>query len=154
MGNAIYKPEENKLVVTGTLTNFRYATSKFSGDDEHYQVSVQTSDLTPALIEAIKERYFSETKDKYLPSFIKDGENNGCAEPIFINLKSKYEFGTFVEGEGNKRYGYDDVIELGEGLAPLHSKVKLSMRLKDGAVYPLGLMITELNKQDAAEFFV
>ena len=149
---AIYKPEENKLVVTGTLTNFRYSTSKYKSD-EHYQISVKTSDLTPELIADIKERYFSDTKDKYLPSFVKDVEKNGCDEPIFINLQSKYEVGTFIEGEGNKRYSYDDVIELGEGLAPLHSEVKLSMRLKDGAVYPLAIMITTLKKQDASDYF-
>lgn len=151
--NAIYKPDDNKLVVTGTLTAFRFASSKFSGDEEHYQVSVKTSDFTPDLIKAIKDRYFSETKDKYLPSFIKDAEKDGCKDPLYINLKSKYEFGTFLEGEGNKRYTFDEVIELGDGLAPLHSEVKLSMRLKDGAVYPLALLITKLNKQDAADYF-
>ena len=149
----VYDPDNNKLVVTGMLTAFRFSTTKFDADKDFYQVSVKTDSLTNEVIDMITDRYFSDTKDKYLPKFIKDAEKNGTNEPLFINLKSLYEFGTFIEGEGNRRYSFDDVIELGEGLAPLGSEVKLSMRLKENSVYPLALMITKLEKIDAAEFF-
>lgn len=149
----IYKPEENKLVVTGILSNFRHSSTKYSGDKEYYQVSVKTESLTPEVIKMIKDRYFSDTKDKYLPSFIKEAEENGCKDPIYINLKSQYEISTFMDGEGNKRYSCDDVIELGEGLAPTGSEVKLSIRLKENSAYPLGLLITKLQKQDASDYF-
>lgn len=151
--NAIYKPEENKLVLTGKLTLYRHSFTQYSGDKEPYQVSILTEDLTPELIAALKERYFADTKDKYLPSFIKDVEERGYDEPVYINLKSDYPFGSFVDGQGNKRYDYDAVLELGEGLPPLYSDVKLSCRLKDGAIYPLALLFTKINKIDAAEFF-
>lgn len=149
----IYKPDENKLVVKGTLTAFRFSTTKYKGDTETYQVSVHTPSLTAEVIEDIKKRYFSDTKDRYLPSFIKDAEKDGTKDPLYINLQSQYEFGTFLPGEGNKRYSFDDVIELGDGLAPRGSEVTLSMRLKEGAIYPLALRIDKLNKQDAADFF-
>ena len=107
-------------------------------------------------MDQIKARYFTDTKDKYLPSFVKDfekdpegSEKNG----VYINLKSQYEFGTFLPTDGNKRYTFEDVIEMGEGLAPLKSEVTLSMRLKDGSIYPLALRIDKLNKQDAADYF-
>ena len=150
--NLVYKPEENKLVVSGKLTNYRHSTTKYKTDKEVYQVSVLTNDLTMDVIKDIKERYFSETKEKYLPSFIKKAEAEGT-DDLYINLSSQYEFGTFVEGEGNKRYGYDDVLELGEGLPPVHSEVKLSMRLKEDGIYPLALLIVTLKKQDAADYF-
>ena len=148
-----YNPDENKLVVKGILTNFRYSTTKYKGEDEEYQISVRTSSLTDEVIADIKERYFSDTKDKYLPSFIKDAEKDGCYEPLYINLHSKYEIGTFTPETGNKRYSYDEVIEMGEGLAPLHSEVTLSIRLKQGSAYPLALRIDKLNKQDASDYF-
>jgi len=148
----VYKPEENKLVVTGKLTAFRHSTTKYKADKEVYQVSILTHDLTMDVINDIKSRYFSETKEKYLPSFIKKAESDG-PEELYINLSSQYEFGTFIDGEGNKRYSYDEVIDLGEGLAPIHSEVKLSMRLKEDGIYPLALLIVSLKKQDAADFF-
>ena len=150
--NLVYKPEENKLVVSGKLTAFRHSTTKYKADKELYQVSILTKDLTMDVIQDIKNRYFSETKEKYLPSFIKKAEAEGSDE-LYINLASQYEFGTFIDGEGNKRYSYEEVIELGEGLAPIHSDVKLSMRLKEDGIYPLALLIVNLKKQDAADFF-
>ena len=148
----VYKPAEDKLVVVGTLTQFRYSTRKFDKDKEYYQVSVKTDSLTPEVVAMIKARYLADTKEKYYPSFVK-AFDKGEKGPVFVNLKSLYEIGTFVEGEGNKRYSYDDVVEMGEGLAPLGSEVKLSIRLKSEGFYPLALMIVELNKQDASDFF-
>lgn len=152
----VYDPDNNKLVVKGILTSFRFATTRFQGDKEVYQVSVKTNAITPELINDMKARYFSDTKDKYLPSFFKDFEKDpekSIKDGVYINLKSQYEFGTFLPNEGNKRYSFDDVIEMGEGLAPLKSEVTLSMRLKDNSIYPLALRIDKLNKQDASDYF-
>lgn len=152
----VYDPDNNKLVVKGILTSFRFATTRFQGDKEVYQVSVKTNAITPEIIADMKARYFSDTKDKYLPSFFKDFEkepDKSAKDGVYINLKSQYEFGTFLPNEGNKRYSFDDVIEMGEGLAPLKSEVTLSMRLKDNSIYPLALRIDKLNKQDASDYF-
>ena len=154
MSNAIYKPEENKLVLTGTLTHFLFSTTKYKGDTDLYQVSILTSDLTPEIVDDLLKRYFADTKDKFLPSFIKKAQKDGYKEPIYVNLHSQFEFMTYVEGDGNMPYDFDAVLELGEGLPPLHSDVKLAMRFKPDQVYPAALMITKLRKQDAAEFFM
>lgn len=148
-----YVPEENRLVIQGILKIFRFSTTKYKGDQELYQVSVQTDSLTPEIIADIEKRYFEETREKYLPSFIKDAHENGCKGPIYVNLKSMYEFGTFLPNDGNKRYSYDDVIAMGDGLAPLGSEVTLSIRLKEGSAYPLALRIDKLVKQDASDYF-
>ena len=68
----LFDPSKDKLVVIGTLTAFRHSTTKYKKDPEDYQVSVLTDSLTPEVIEAIKVKYYSNTIDKYLPSFIKD----------------------------------------------------------------------------------
>lgn len=150
----IYKPEENKLVIPGTLTAYRYSGTKYANDKELYQVSIKTEALTQDLIDQLKEDYFSDTKDKFLPSFIKKFDNGEVgSDGVFVNLKSQYEIPAFVEGQGNKRYGFDDVIELGEGLPPHGSLVKLSCRLKEGSIYPLAVMFVEIRKQDVSEYF-
>lgn len=148
-----YVPDENRFVIKGILSIFRYSTTKFKGDQEYYQVSVKTDSFTPDVIADIKQRYFADTKERYLPSFIKDAEANGCKEPIYVNLKSQFEFGTFLPTEGNHRYTYDDVIEMGDGLAPRGSEVTLSVRLKENGAYPLALRIDNLVKQDASDYF-
>ena len=149
----IYKPEENKLVIPGTLTAYRYSGTKYVNDKEVYQVSIKTDALTQDLVDQIKEDYFSDTKDKYLPSFIKKFDNGEAEDGVFVNLKSQYEIPAFVQGQGNKRYSFDDVIELGDGLPPHGSVVKLSCRLKEGSIYPLAVMFIEINKQDASDYF-
>lgn len=148
----LFDPSKDKLVVIGTLTAFRHSTTKYKKDQEYYQVSVLTDSLTPEVIEAIKVKYYSNTIDKYLPSFIKDADKDGTSN-LYINLKSQFEFSSFIEGKGNERYGYDQIIELGEGLPPIGSDVKLSMRLKEGGVYPMALMFTKIKKQDVNDFF-
>lgn len=145
---AIYKPNEDKLVCTGRLTALRFGTNKFDTTKEKYYVSIKTT-LDAATREAIRDKYFSETKDKYLPEPFKNIKDGEC----YFNLKSLYEIPVFKLGEGNHKYTYDDVIEMGDGLPPYGSTVKLSMRLKEGAIYPLAIQIIEIRKANAEDYF-
>lgn len=148
--DVVFNPDENKLVVTGTLTAFRYGSNKYDKDNNKYYVSVKTS-IPAAIRESIRLEYFEDSKEKYIPEpFRAPGESD---DECYLNLKSLYEIPVFRFGEGNKRYSYDDVIELGDGLPPIGSEVKLSIRLKKGALYPLALLIIELVKQDASHYF-
>ena len=144
----VYKPEEDKLVLTGTLTALRYGTNKFDTAKEKYYVSIKTA-LDAETRAAIKDKYFSETKEKYLPEPFKNITDGEC----YFNLKSLYEIPIFKQGEGNHKYSYEDVIEMGEGLPPHGSIVKLAMRLKEGAIYPLALQIIEIRKANAEDYF-
>ena len=144
----IYKPEEDKLVLTGTLTAFRFGVNKFDTTKEKYYISIRTT-LDAATRQAIRDRYFAETKEKYLPEPLKNIEDGEC----YFNLKSLYEIPVFKAGEGNHKYSYDDVIEFGDGLPPYGSTVKLSMRLKEGAIYPLAVQFIEIRKANADDYF-
>ena len=148
VSDQIYKPEEDKLVCQGILKAFRYGTNKFDTKQEKYFVSILTT-LDAATRQDIKDRYFSEAKEKYIPEPFREIKNGEC----YFNLKSLYEIPVFKLGEGNKKYSFDEVIEMGEGLPPYGSTVKLSMRLKEGAVYPLALQIIELKKANADDYF-
>ncbi len=144
----IYKPEEDKLVCEGILKAFRFGTNKFDTKTEKYFVSILTS-LDAATRAEIKDRYFAEAKEKYIPEPFREIQDGPC----YFNLKSLYEIPVFKQGEGNKKYSYEDVIEMGDGLPPYGSTVKLSMRLKEGAIYPLALQIIEIRKANADDYF-
>lgn len=146
----IYKPEENKLVVSGTLSAFRFGVNKFDRETEKYYVSVKADELSSDVRDAIRLTYFAESKEKYIPDPFKEG-----ADPsnTYLNLKSMYEIPVFMEGKGNQKFSFDDVIELGDGLPPYGSEVLLSCRLKEGAVYPLAIKIINLVKANADDYF-
>ena len=149
-GTVIYKPEENKLVLSGTLSAFRYGTNKFDRDTEKYYVSVKCDDIPKEIRDAIRITYFADAKEKYIPDPFKEGAD---LSNTYLNLKSQYQVPVFVEGKGNNKYSYDDVIELGDGLPPYGSEVLLSCRLKEGAIYPLALKLITVVKTSADDFF-
>lgn len=149
-GTLIYKPEENKLVVSGTLSAFRYGTNKFDKETERYYVSVKADQLPAEVRDSIRLTYFDESKEKYIPEPFREGAD---PDNTYLNLKSQYEFAVFVEGKGNKKYTYDEVIELGDGLPPYGSEVLLSCRLKKGAIYPLAVKFITIVKTNADDFF-
>lgn len=146
----IYKPEENKLVVSGTLSAFRFGVNKFDKETEKYYVSIKADELPSEIRDSIRLTYFAESKEKYIPDPFKEG-----ADPnnTYLNLKSMYEIPVFMEGKGNKKYTYEEVIELGDGLPPYGSEVLLSCRLKEGAVYPLAIKFITIVKANADDYF-
>lgn len=146
----IYKPEENKLVVSGTLSAFRFGVNKFDRETEKYYVSVKADELPADIRDAIRTTYFAESKEKYIPDPFKEGAD---VSNTYLNLKSMYEIPVFMEGKGNQKFTFDDVIELGDGLPPYGSEVLLSCRLKEGAVYPLAIKIINLVKANADDYF-
>lgn len=146
----IYKPEENKLVVSGTLAAFRFGVNKFDKETEKYYVSIKADELPSEIRDSIRLTYFAESKEKYIPDPFKEGAD---LNNTYLNLKSMYEIPVFMEGKGNQKFTFDDVIELGDGLPPYGSEVLLSCRLKEGAVYPLAIKIINLVKANADDYF-
>lgn len=149
-GTVIYNPEENKLVLSGSLSAFRHGVNKYDKDTVKYYVSIKADDIPAELRTLIRDRYFADAKEKYIPEPFREDYN---PDNTYINLKSLYEIPVFKEGSGNKKYTYDDVIELGDGLPPYGSEVLLSMRLKEGAIYPLALKIITVVKTSADDYF-
>lgn len=147
VSDQIYKPEEDKLVCTGTLKAFRFGSSKFDKTEKYY-ISILSS-LDKETRKDIRDRYFSEAKDKYIPEPFRDIKDGAC----YFNMKSLYEIPVFKIGEGNKKYTFEEVIEMGDGLPPYGSTVKLSMRLKEGAIYPLALQLIDIRKANADDYF-
>lgn len=147
---AIFHEEENKLVLSGTLSSFRHGVNKFDKETQKYYISIKADSLPAALRDQIRNKYFADAKEKFIPDPFKEGAD---LENTYINLKSLYEIPVFKEGTGNKKYSYDDVIEMGDGLPPYGSEVLLSIRLKEGALYPLALKIVTVVKSSADDYF-
>lgn len=148
--NCIYNHEEKKLVVEGRLTTLRYGVNKYDTDSPKYYVSVST-EIPAAIREEIRLTYFEDSKEKYIPEPFRNPSET--PDECYLNLKSLYEIPVFRDGEGNKKYTFDDVVALGDGLPPIGSTVKISIRLKPGALYPLAILIVDLVKQDAGKYF-
>lgn len=149
-GTVIYKPDENKLVLSGTLSAFRFGVNKFDKETEKYYVSIKADEIPAEIRDAIRTTFFADAKEKYIPDPFKE---NADLNNTYINLKSQYQIPVFVEGKGNKKYSYDEVIELGDGLPPYGSEVLLSCRLKEGAIYPLAIKFITVVKTSADDFF-
>jgi hypothetical protein len=149
-GTVILKLDENKLVLSGTLSAFRFGTNKFDKETERYFVSIKADDIPADVRKTIRETYFSDTKEKYIPEPFREGAD---LTNTYINLKSQYEIPVFKEGSGNKKYTFQEVIDLGDGLPPYGSEVLLSCRLKEGAVYPLAVKLITIVKASADDFF-
>lgn len=147
---AIFHEDENKLVLSGTLTAFRHGVNKFDKETEKYYLSIKADALPVELRARIREKYFANSKEKFIPDTFKEDAD---PDNTYINLKSLYEIPVFKEGCGNKKFSYDEVIELGDGLPPYGSEVLLSIRLKEGALYPLALKIITVIKSSADDYF-
>ena len=146
----ILKLEENKLVLSGILSAFRFGTNKFDKETERYFVSIKADDIPAEIRSTIREKYFANSKEKYIPEpFREDADLSNT----YLNLKSQYEIPVFKEGAGNKKFTFDEVIELGDGLPPYGSEVLLSCRLKEGAIYPLAVKIITVVKMSADDYF-
>lgn len=151
-GYPIYKPEEDKLVIKGALTAFRHGVNRFDKDTEKYYISVRTTALPEEIRQAILSKYFEDTKEKYIPEPLKSDQKD--PDKCYFNLKSLYEIPVFMEGKGNEKYTYEDVIDkLGDGLPPYGSEVILSCRLKEGAIYPLACKFVTIQKASADDYF-
>lgn len=146
----MFKEDENKLVLSGTLTSFRHGVNKFDKDTEKYYISIKADSLPSELRDQIREKYFADTKDKFIPDTFKEGAD---PENTYVNLKSLYEIPVFKEGTGNKKYSFQEVIDMGDGLPPYGSEVLLSIRLKEGSLYPLALKIVTVVKSSADDYF-
>ena len=146
----VYKPEENKLVVSGTLSAFRHGFNRYDKETEKYYVSVKCDDLPKEVRDDIRAKYFADAKEKFIPDPFKEAAD---LSNTYLNLKSQYDVPAFVEGKGNTKFSYDDIIELGDGLPPYGSEVLFSCRLKEGAIYPIAIKFVTIVKTSADDFF-
>ena len=128
MSKASNKETKKVLVVEGVVTSARVGTSKFD-DTIKNRLSIKCEDgVIP--YDEIKP-YYEGVGSKLTPKWVKD--ENG-----YINVSSKFDI-PVKDSLGN----IITFNEFAESRTPIGSKVRLSITVKEGCVYPNAFVVLE-----------
>ena len=119
------KKAMSNLVIKGVVVSAKYGATKFD-DKNKYRLSVYSEDMPYDDIKA-----FDTVGEKMTPSWYKEQEG-------YINLSSIFDV-PVMDIEGN-RIDFDAWLETGKAIK---SKVKVSVRQKEGALYPIAIKVIE-----------
>lgn len=114
-----------KLIVEGVVVSARYGANKFD-DTNKYRIALKSDDLNYDEIHA-----YDNVGTKLTPSWFKNRDG-------YINLSSIYSIP--VMDAAGKKISFDDWME---NYNVLGSIVKISIKQKDGAVYPEAIKVLE-----------
>ena len=114
-----------KLIVEGVVVSARYGANKFD-DTNKYRIAIKSDDINYDEIHA-----YDNVGTKLTPSWYKNRDG-------YINLSSIYSIP--VMDASGKKISFDDWME---NYNVLGSIVKISIKQKDGAVYPEAIKVLE-----------
>lgn len=115
----------NNLVIVGVVVSAKYGATKFD-DKNKYRLSLYSEDMPYKDITA-----FDTVGEKMTPSWYKEQEG-------YINLNSIFDI-PVMDIKGN-RIDFDAWLETGKAVK---SKIKVSVRQKEGALYPIAIKVIE-----------
>lgn len=119
------KKSMSNLVIEGVVVSAKYGATKFD-DKNKYRLSLYSVDIPYNDIKA-----FDTVGDKMTPSWYKEQEG-------YINLNSIFDI-PVMDIKGN-RIDFDAWLDTGKAVK---SKVKVSVRQKEGALYPIAIKVIE-----------
>lgn len=119
------KKSMSNLVIEGVVVSAKYGATKFD-DKNKYRLSLYSEDMPYKDITA-----FDTVGEKMTPSWYKEQEG-------YINLNSIFDI-PVMDIKGN-RIDFDAWLETGKAVK---SKVKVSVRQKEGALYPIAIKVIE-----------
>lgn len=114
-----------KLIVEGVVVSARYGATKFD-DNNKYRVAIKTDSINYDEIHA-----YDNVGTKLTPSWLKNRDG-------YINLSSIYSI-PVMDARG-KQIDFDDWLAEYNVLGSL---VKVSIKQKDGAIYPEAIKVLE-----------
>lgn len=128
------KAEEKKVVITGELIKARRESKEFKGrkQPEKFHLSLANVELTEEQKEIVKGAFVS-SGENFTPTWVK--EMNG-----YVNLSTTYDI-PVKHVDGYTENSLEKAIE--NGFAFMHAKVKVSLSVKQGAIYPKAVMVLE-----------
>lgn len=115
----------NDLYISGKVVRAFYGTAR-QDDTEKYRLTIFNENLPYDKIQA-----FDGSSSKYTPAWFKDAEG-------YMNLTSRYTIPVKI---GSKETDFDNWVN-GDYTAP-NSKVVVRVRQKQGAVYPVAILVKE-----------
>ena len=147
--------EATMVKVCGTITDLMFGRRTYANGrkdkEDKFRMSLKlASGEMEKFIEAC-EPYYEDAEETYIPKFLKDDASEEDLE--FLNLKSGFDFG-FVQKTAD---GFEEIGGVNEVLDEYGnisgSKVVVTIKIKEGAFYPVAVCIVELHKKSLADFF-
>lgn len=147
--------EAINVKVCGTITDLMYGRRTYANGrkdkEDKYRMSLKlASGEMEKFIEACRP-YYEDAEETYIPKFLKDDASEDDLE--YLNLKSGFDFG-FVQKTAtgfDEIGGVNDVLDDNGNING--SKVVVTIKIKEGAFYPVAVCIVELHKKSLADFF-
>ena len=122
------KETKKQVIVEGLITSARFGKSRFD-DTEKNRLSVKCED--GVIPYEIFDEFYKTVGNKLTPTWLK--ERNG-----YINVSSKFDIP--VKTVNGRIIEFSDLIET---TTCIGSKIKLALNVKEGAVYPISILILE-----------
>lgn len=116
----------NNIIVEGTIVSARFGATKFD-DNNKYRIAIESDSIDYDSIHA-----YDNVGSKLTPTWFKDKTG-------YINLSSIYDIP--IQDVNGKRIDFEEWI--GEDYNALGSKVKVSIKQKEGALYPIAIKVIE-----------
>lgn len=116
----------NNIIVEGTIVSARFGSTKFD-DNNKYRIAIESDSIDYDSIHA-----YDNVGSKLTPTWFKDKTG-------YINLSSIYDIP--VMDVTGKKIDFEDWLS--DGYNALGSKVKVSIKQKEGALYPIAIKVIE-----------
>lgn len=149
--------EATMIKVCGTITELMYGRRTYANGrkdkEDKYRLSLKLAEgQIDKFIEACHP-YYEDAEETYVPKFLKDDATEDDLK--YLNLKSGFDFGFVKRTEDGKDFeeigGVNDVLEEYGNISG--SKVVVTIKIKEGAFYPVAVCIVELHKKSLSDFF-
>jgi hypothetical protein len=147
--------ESTMVKVCGTITELMYGRRSYANGrkdkEDKYRLSLRLAEgQIEKFIEACQP-YYEDAEETYTPKFLKDDATEDDLK--YLNLKSGFDFG-FVQ---KTAYGFEEIGGVNEVLDEYGnisgSKVVVTIKIKEGAFYPVAVCIVELHKKSLSDLF-
>lgn len=116
----------NNIIVEGTIVSARFGSTKFD-DNNKYRIAIESDSIDYDSIHA-----YDNVGSKLTPTWFKDKTG-------YINLSSIYDIP--VMDVTGKKIDFEDWLS--DGYNALGSRVKVSIKQKEGALYPIAIKVIE-----------
>lgn len=148
-------PEATNVNVCGTIVDMMYGKRTYNNGrkdkEDKYRLSLQLADGEMEKFIDIATPFYANSEETYVPKFLKEDAEEEDLQ--YLNFKSTFPFG-FVKKTENGIEEIGDFNKVLEEYGNINgSKVVMTVKLKDGAFYPVGCCIVELHKKSLTEFY-
>ena len=150
-------PEATNVNVCGTIVDMMYGKRTYNNGrkdkEDKYRLSLQLADGEMEKFIDIATPFYANSEETYIPKFLKEDADEEDLK--YLNFKSSFSFGFVMRSE--ETHTFEDIGDFNEVLDKFGningSKVVMTVKLKDGAFYPVGCCIIELHKKSLTEFY-